>query len=142
MIVQVSGENEAEWAELCVLLWPEYTADYMLQGKAGGELFKNEFLYYCENKPVGLISLSLRTDYVEGTNSSPVGYIEGIYVKKAYRHKGIARELVEYAKKWSLRNGCLELGSDCILNNETSRIFHSKVGFKEANTIVCFTMTL
>ncbi len=45
----------------------------------------------------------MRTDYVEGTESSPVGYLEGIFVKEEYRKNGYAKELlfacVKYGQK-------------------------------------------
>ena len=91
---------------------------------------------------VAFMSLSLRHDYVEGTDSSPVGYLEGIYVKPDFRKSGIAAEMVEFAKEWVVSKGCTELASDCELDNEDSRLFHSKIGFEEANRIVCFVMKI
>ena len=35
--------------------------------------------------PIGFAQCTLRNDYVEGSSSSPVGYLEGIYVKDEYR---------------------------------------------------------
>jgi len=139
MIIPVTKKNEREWAELCVALWPETTVEDMLSER---ENRKDVFLYLVDNVPTAFLWLSLRNDYVEGTSSSPVGYVEGIYVKPEFRNNGIARELIEYAKKWSVEKGCSELASDCLIENEVSRIFHNKIGFDEANTIVCFTMQL
>ena len=34
---------------------------------------------------VGFAQCGLRRDYVEGTDSSPVGYLEGIFIKEEYR---------------------------------------------------------
>ena len=141
MITPVSKETELIWAELCVALWPHASVDSMLQEMYGANLVNN-FLYSFEDEYIAFISLSLRGDYVEGTKSSPVGYIEGIYVKPEHQGKGVAKELIEFAKKFSRENGCLELASDCLLENEDSRRFHNRIGFKEANTIVHFTMEL
>lgn len=141
MIIPVSKNNEIEWADLNVELWSDNTRESILEEHLKGNR-EHEFLYYIETQAVAFISLSLRYDYVEGTGSSPVGYVEGIYVKPDFRNKGIAKELIEFAKTWSIEKGCSELASDCILSNEDSRAFHNKVGFKEANVIVCFTMDL
>jgi len=141
MIVPVTNENEIAWAELCVALWPHSTIEAMLKEREDGAC-ENGFLYSLNNEFIAFIILSLRGDYVEGTKSSPVGYLEGIYVKPEHQGKGIAKELVEFAKKWSKENGCKELASDCLLENEDSRKFHNRIGFKEANTIVHFTMDL
>jgi len=141
MILPVTERDELVWAQMCVELWEDNSVENMLNERADGEL-ENEFLYYLADEAVAFLSLSLRYDYVEGTDSSPVGYIEGIYVREAYRHKGIAKELIEFAKEWSSERGCSELASDCVITNEDSRKFHNNVGFKEANTIVCFTMEI
>ena len=141
MIFPLTKENEIIWAELCIKLWPHTSTHSMLEEMYDGTLGYN-FLYLLDNEYIAFISLSLRDEYVEGTKSTPVGYIEGIYVKPEHRSKGIAKELIEFAKKFSRENGCSELASDCILENEASRKFHNKIGFKEANTIVHFTMEL
>ena len=141
MIVPVTKENENVWAELCVALWPDLTVDAMLRMSHEG-LFKNEFLYFEENEPAAFLSLSLRSDYVEGTTSCPVAYIEGWYVKPAFRRRGIAEKLVAHAKEWSAQFGCAELASDCTTDNDASQAFHKDVGFSEANRIVCYTMKL
>ena len=141
VIIPVSIEFEMSWAELCAALWPEESLDdFIEEGRKSG--FEGQFLYLMNGAVVAFLSLSLRYDYVEGTKTSPVGYIEGIYVKPDFQNQGIARELVEFAKKWSIEKGCSELASDCELHNDASRKFHNKIGFKEANTIVCFVMDL
>ena len=141
MIACVSEDNQHLWAELCVSLWPDNTVESFLDERARGG-YQNEFLYFVDGEAAGFVSLSLRHDYVEGTKSSPVGYLEGIYVKPEYRKQGISRKMVEYAKKWSAEQGCAEFASDCRIENEESRKFHNKIGFREANTIVCFTMRI
>ena len=75
---------------------------------------------------------------MEGTESSPVGYLEGVYVKEAYRKQGIGRELVSACERWAKEQGCTEFGSDCELTNETSQAFHRAIGFEEANRIVAY----
>ena len=141
VIKPVSEENKKEWAELAVALWPDSGISEALQELADSK-HQDEFLYYANEQAVALMSLSLRHDYVEGTESSPVGYLEGIYVKPEHRKKGIAKELVQFAKEWSKNHGCAELASDCELENEESRIFHEQIGFTEASRIICFTMSL
>ena len=141
LIVKVTKENQNIWAELCVSLWPNHTAESFIQERNNNN-YQNEFLFMVKDEAAAFISLSLRNDYVEGTKTSPVGYLEGIYVKPKFRNQGIAKELVEYAKKWFAKKGCSELASDCLIENEVSRKFHNRIGFKEVNTIVCFTMKI
>ena len=100
------------------------------------------FLKYDNNLPVGFAEISLRYDYVEGSETSPVGYLEGIYVKEAFRGKGYARELLKECENWAKSKGCSEFASDCELSNENSYNFHKAVNFKETNRIICFIKKL
>jgi len=86
----------------------------------------------------GFAQCQLRTDYVEGTDSSPVGYLEGIFVENEYRKLGYAKELLSECEKWAKEKGCTEFASDCELVNEESLHFHLSMGFEEANRIICF----
>ena len=40
------------------------------------------FITFAEDRPVAFAQCQLRYDYVEGTESSPVGYLEGIFVSE------------------------------------------------------------
>jgi len=100
------------------------------------------FIKYINDAPVGFAQCQLRFDYVEGTQTSPVGYLEGIFIKDGYRRKGYAKELLAECEAWAKSNGCQEFASDCELNNMNSFRFHRAMGFTEANRIICFTKTL
>ena len=100
------------------------------------------FLAEEEGMAVGFAQCQLRHDYVEGTETSPVGYLEGIYVKAPFRRRGVAGQLLRACEAWAGRMGCTELASDCELNNMDSLSFHLRIGFEEANRIICFTEKL
>lgn len=131
-------------AGFAMLLWPEHTLEEL----------KNEFLdiidcedavFYIitnEDQPIGFAQCQLRHDYVEGTASSPVGYLEGIFIKEEYRNNGYARRLLQECERWALEKGCKEFASDCELSNEVSLNFHLNMGFAEANRVICFTKKL
>lgn len=141
-IIRVTKDNSNIWAKLCNELWPHNPVEEMLEAFGNGE-YQNEYLIFINGIGVAFISLSLRNDYVEGReDSNPIGYLEAIYVKPEYRRQGIAKELLTYAKKWSLEQACSMLASDCELSNEESRLFHNKIGFDEANINVHFKMKL
>ena len=88
--------------------------------------------------PVGFAQCGLRADYVEGTETSPVGYLEGVFVKEEYRNHGYAKGLLLYCEEWAKYMGCTEFASDCELENIGSLKFHIAMGFAEANRIICF----
>ena len=96
------------------------------------------FIKYIDDNPIGFANANLRYDYVEGTETSPVGYLEGIYVKEEYRKHNFARELVKACENWAKDMGCKEFASDCELTNLESLAFHLAIGFSEANRIICF----
>ena len=48
-----------------------------------------------DGMPLGLAEVALRTDYVNGTDSSPVAFLEGLYVVPAVRRQGVARGLLQ-----------------------------------------------
>lgn len=100
------------------------------------------FIISVDGKAVGFAQCGLRRDYVEGTKSSPVGYLEGIFVEKAFREKGYAKELLLACENWARAQGCREFASDCELTNKDSLSFHLKTGFKEAGRIICFVKKL
>lgn len=91
---------------------------------------------------IGFAQCQLRRDYVEGTSTSPVGYLEGIFVAPAHRHRGIAAALLRACEAWAREKGCTEFASDCELENMDSLRFHQSLGFTEANRIICFTKKL
>lgn len=141
MIVAVNQNNVYDWAALCIELWPDHELEDFLK-EWYEKALPYEYIYYLNDTPIAFLSLSIRLDYVEGCNSSPVAYLEGIYVKPNYQRQGIAKVLIDFAKNWALEKGLNELASDCELNNHNSELFHKKVGFKEVNRIICFTMDL
>ena len=131
-------------AELACQLWPDHTVEEM-RTEFAEILAKTDaafFLAYVEKTAVGFAQCQLRHDYVEGTDSSPVGYLEGIYVADGYRKQGVAKELLSACERWAKEKGCTEFASDCELDNTQSLQFHLNVGFEEANRIICFTKKL
>lgn len=100
------------------------------------------FLLEAEGAPAGFAQVQLRRDYVEGAGTSPVGYLEGIFVRPEHRGQGYARALLDACGQWARERGCTEFASDCELHNSGSLAFHLRTGFAEANRIICFIKRL
>jgi aminoglycoside 6'-N-acetyltransferase I len=140
MIRKATADDLPLLAALACRLWPEHPLDEMLTELA--EIITEPdiafFLACEEEKCLGFAQCQLRHDYVEGTESSPVGYLEGIYVMEACRKQGIAKKLLVACEEWAKTMGCREFASDCELGNDESLRFHLRTGFEEANRIICF----
>lgn len=144
MIIQADQNHVKVAAELALLLWPGHTLDEFM--KEMKEIIQSDhaaiFLAFEDKVAVGFAQVQLRTDYVEGTSTSPVGYLEGLFVVEEYRKNGYAQQLVKLGEQWAKVKGCSEFASDCELDNDVSLAVHKKLGFSEANRIICFTKSL
>lgn len=131
-------------AKLAAQLWPHHTPQEMEREFAHIPEDPNAalFLAFRGSDAIGFAQCGLRRDYVEGTSSSPVGYLEGIYTADTFRGKGVARALLGACENWAKEHGCTEFASDCELENSQSLRFHLSVGFAEANRIICFAKKL
>ena len=129
---------------LVKIVWPEHTLEELTQIVAG-YTDSNQSAVFAESvngEYAGVALCSLRHDYVEGCETSPVGYLEGVGVREEYRHRGIAGKLVAECEQWAREKGCSEFASDCELTNTASLRFHLRIGFQEENRIICFRKTL
>ena len=130
-------------SELAGMLWSGHTREELLSELE--EIMNCQSAFYLafeDGNAAGFAQCQLRGDYVEGTSSSPVGYLEGIFVKPQYRRKGIGRELIRCCEKWAAENCCTEFASDCETDNKESFAFHMGAGFNEANRIICFVKSI
>jgi aminoglycoside 6'-N-acetyltransferase I len=134
------------WLQMRVALWADATADdhraYMAISLAQPERFLQLMMYDENHQPIGFIEGSIRGDYVNGTETSPVGFVEGVYVVPAWRRKGVARQLFAAIGDWARARGCRELASDALLANEASQRAHRALGFEETERVVYFRRML
>ena len=143
MILRAKEKQLTQAAALAAELWPGSTPEELLAELE--QLSPSEgavFLAVENGVAAGFAQCQLRHDYVEGTRTSPVGYLEGVYVRKDFRGRGLARALLSACEDWAKEQGCLEFASDCAVDNGESIAFHRSARFDEANRIVCFTKRL
>lgn len=136
MIRKAAEADRAFLAKLC-----ENHSEEELSAEISGLLLLTGTAFFLaeeDGQPVGFAPCQLRHDYVEGTDSSPAGYLEGIFTEEAFRRKGIAAALLVRCESWAKEKGCTEFASDCELLNEASIRFHKALDFSEENRIVCF----
>lgn len=90
---------------------------------------------------IGMIELSLR-NIVDGCLGSPVGYIEGLYIKPEFRGRGFGRQFVTFADSWFISAGCREMATDTEFDNEDAQRFFRSLDFDETWRIVEFRKRL
>ena len=139
-LIQAAAADAETVAALACELWREHTPEELAEEYrrllAGDDAAV--FLYRKHGLAAGFAQCQLRRDYVEGTETSPVGYLEGIYVRENARRQGIARRLLSACEEWAKEKSCKEFASDCELTNTESQAFHLAAGFREANRIVAY----
>ena len=140
MVKKAINSDKKVLAELAVKMWDSHTVEALeekFEEKINSENAEL-FIKYVDDFAIGFAQCGLRVDYVEGTKSSPVGYLEGIFIEDKYRCNGFAKELLKACEQWAKEKGCREFASDCELDNNESLKFHMAMGFEEANRIICF----
>lgn len=142
-----SEEDLGPWVELRAALWPGRSLDYHRDdvgwtflsgaGEAVAFIARNE-----ASEAIGFAEATLRHDYVNGCSSSPVLFLEGIYVRPDNRRCGIARLLCNAVADWGRQRGCAEFASDAPLENSASHALHAALGFEETQRVVFFLKPL
>ncbi|MBQ8227935.1 MAG: GNAT family N-acetyltransferase [Clostridia bacterium] len=144
MIKEATKSDTLVLAKLAVQMWSNHTLPELDEGFV--KIISNNdavcFIKYVNDTPIGFAQCQLRHDYVEGTHSSPVGYLEGVFITPEHQHKGYAKDLFNKCELWAKEKGCSEFASDCELDNSDSFNFHMAIGFEEANRIICFKKKL
>ncbi|MDD5035283.1 MAG: GNAT family N-acetyltransferase [Methylococcaceae bacterium] len=145
-IVPCTEVDQVNLLPLRQVLWPHCSPDAhlvemtMLAGES--ERSFQRVAYIDPMLPVGFVEASMRFDYVNGTESSPVAFLEGIFVAPEYRCQGIAPRLITAVVEWATLHGCQELASDALFENEISLSMHEALGFRETERVVFFSKRL
>lgn len=132
------------WLPLRAALWPD-CSDQDHRREMADLLESTGIVLLAEQDHGGLsgfAELSVRREYVEGTRTSPVAYLEGWHVIPEKRGRGIGRQLIEAAEAWTAEQGLEELASDSELRNEEGIGAHLKLGFRETGRTVHFVKDL
>ncbi|MDQ7286748.1 aminoglycoside N-acetyltransferase AAC(6')-Iak [Stenotrophomonas sp. Sm5341] len=131
------------WAQLRLGLWPD--ADDPLEtlvaalAEDAGAVF---LACAAGGQAIGFAEVRLRQDYVNGTDSSPVGFLEGWYVQPQWQGCGVGRALLAAVRAWTRDAGCRELASDSRVEDVQAHAAHRACGFEETERVVYFRMPL
>ena len=145
-IERCTEADHPDWLAFRQALWPEDTAALHLKSMkeqfADPRRYAQFVAYASDRQAIGFAEVSIRSDYVNGTTTSPVAFLEGIYVVPEHRRRGVAAELIGEAVRWARESGCRELASDALLDNGASHAMHRALGFTETERVVYFRRDL
>jgi aminoglycoside 6'-N-acetyltransferase I len=136
--------RDSQWLAMRLALWPEASSADHLLGMADA-VACNHFVRLARDVSGlawGFVGASKRVDYVNGTDTSPVAFLEGIYVVPEFRRHGVARSLVAAVVNWATGEQCRELASDSLLPNTEAHAANRSLGFDETERVVYFRMAL
>ena len=143
----VTPTDAGVWARMRHALWPDQDAASLAAEAAeyfAGRLPMPLAVLVAEDEAgriVGFAELSIR-NYAEDCQTDRVAYLEGWYVEPDVRRRGVGRALVAGAEAWGRAQGCVEFGSDAVIDNEVSAAAHRALGFTETVQIRCFRKVL
>lgn len=131
-----------DWIALRCLLWPG-GSEHERRVEAGTLLQRsNRAVVFLARSPghvtIGFAEATLHYDYVNGCATSPVAFLEGIYVRPTWRRRGVARQLCTAVEAWAAAIGCSEFASDSELENVASQHMHHALGFQETERVVYY----
>jgi aminoglycoside 6'-N-acetyltransferase I len=139
-----SEEDFAELLRMSLALFPDATAQEH-ERDLRAILAREDaavFIALRDNgTPAGFVEVGTRP-YVDGCDTSPVGFIEAWYVDPDVRRTGIGGALLRAAEDWARARGYTEMGSDALLDNVLSHRAHEANGYMEVERAVRFRKVL
>ncbi len=95
----------------------------------------NFYINYQNGVPVGCMAITdLDTKYWSEIQQGKSLYIHKLAIKRIYAGKGVSKELIDFAKNLSLKNGINSLRLDCNLYRNKLRMLYEKEGFTYVET--------
>lgn len=144
-VVPARDAGDPGWLERRRSLWPDVPDEVHLREMAAIVAHPERyaaFLVRADDGTVAFAEASLRHEYVNGTSTSPVAFLEGLSVAPDAWRRGHARRLVEAVASWGRAQGCRELASDALADNVAGIAAHRAIGFEETERVVFFRKAL
>lgn len=137
IVTPAAPEHRERWLVLRAALWGEDAGDPADLPEGDGN-----FIALVDGHVIGFAEAAIRRDYVNGCDTSPVLFLEGIFVDPSHRRQGAAEALVAAVADWGRAQGCSEFASDAELDNVASHAMHRTLGFAETERVVYFRRKL
>jgi aminoglycoside 6'-N-acetyltransferase I len=135
--------------EMRTKLWPDAPihehraeAEAILAGNPQSTLPLVVFVAEEDGTLVGFVEVGLRS-HADGCDATqPCGFVEGWFVEKAWRRRGVGGALIRAAEAWSAEQGCREIASDTWIDADESQRAHRALGFEVVDRCVNFRKSL
>jgi aminoglycoside 6'-N-acetyltransferase I len=146
-ITPATSDHLDQWAALRIALWDWDTVDDHREEAEelylAGDPDRAALVAMDDTGAViAFAEATIRRDYVEGCDTSPVAFLEGVYVLPKARKTGVAKALADAVGVWGRGKGCTEYASNALLDNLDSQAFHGAIGFEETERVVFFRKEL
>lgn len=141
LIRPLAAADRAAWAQLRAELWPDCPAErHALEITEFLQAGSRAACFVAEDSETGLLGFaefSVRSQ-VDGTETSPVAFLEGWFVRANARGRRLGAALLTAGENWARSLGLTELASDAELWNEDAIRAHAALGFRETFRVVQF----
>lgn len=102
----------------------KFTAYFSAKQSAG---LAQLFLALDNSEPVGCATISILDDYRNAAFDIRTAHINAVFVRAAYRRRGIARELMRMALDWAREAGCTRVR---LRASDDGRPLYEALGFR------------
>ena len=149
-IRQAQRSDRNELATMQGLLWPSAAPEELLKElddalshRTPGTLPAVLLVSTDEDGTVtGFLEAGLRS-HADGCDPArPVGYVEAWFVYEKFRKQGVGKALLNSVEEWARAQGCVEMASDALIENEVSQRAHEALGFEVVDRCVRFCKKL
>lgn len=142
--------DREQLARLCEALWPETKLEEHAAhlGRVLGRpsALKLPVVFVVaeakDHRLVGFLEVGLRSHADGCDDSQAVGYIEGWYVTEDQQRKGVGTRLLAAAEDWAREQGCMEMASDALIDNQGSQLAHEALGYSVVDRCVHYRKAL
>jgi len=139
---RLSRLREELWPELSAEEHAEELASLLVEKKYGTMPF-TIFVAEAESSELtGFLEAGLRS-HADGCDPQhPVGFVEGWFVSRNYRRRGIGARLLTAAEEWARSQGCTEMASDTWIDHDLSQRVHEALKFEIVDRCVHYRKRL
>jgi aminoglycoside 6'-N-acetyltransferase I len=149
-IRRAQSQDLDQLAEMRALLWPdtsakahrEEVAEALLTNMSGTLPMAILVAEGDDGQLIGFLEVGMRS-HADGCDPKrPVGFVEGWFVREDFRKRGVGTALMRSATGWAHSQGCAEMASDALIDNDASLKAHAALGFEVVDRCVHFRKTI